>query len=303
MDNFSEIRLLGKLAKGKGIVQDILLRLSPSIDPHTHKYITTGILDSKFGFPIVTGQAEEALAQVMAIPSLNLVGLHFHLGSSIFEVKPYQEAIEVVLRFAATMKEKYHFELKELSPGGGFAIQYVLNTPPPSTADYAEAITTVLLSQCKKLGIAIPRLIIEPGRAIVGQAGVALYTVGARKEIPKVRHYIFVDGGMGDNIRPALYGSQYEALIANKAEEAETEQVTVAGKFCESGDILIKDIYLPKVEEGDILAVPTCGAYCLPMASNYNASLKPAVVLVNKGQARLIRRRETYQDLLRCDLF
>ena len=303
VDNFSEICLLGKLAKEKGIVQDILLRLSPGIDPHTHKYVTTGVLDSKFGFPVLTGQAEEALAQVMAIPSLNLMGLHFHLGSSIFEVRPYQEAIEVVLHFAAAMKEKYDFELKEFSPGGGFAIQYVLDTPPPSTADYAEAITTVLLNQCKKLEIAIPRFIIEPGRAIVGQAGVALYTVGARKEIPKVRNYIFVDGGIGDNIRPALYGSRYEALVADKAREEETELVTIAGRFCESSDILIKDIYLPKVEEGNILAVPACGAYCLPMASNYNVSPKPAVVLVNKGQARLIRRRETYQDLLRCDLF
>ena len=303
IDNFHELRLLGKLAEERGKIQDILLRLSPGVDPHTHKYVTTGVLDSKFGFPITTGQAEEALRQAIAISSLNLVGLHFHLGSSIFEVEPYVEAIQIMLGFAAEMKERHNFELKEFSPGGGFAIQYLTGSPAPPTSDYAKAITSTILDQSKKLKLTPPRLIIEPGRAIVGQAGVALYRIGATKEVPGVRKYVFVDGGMGDNIRPALYGSRYEALIANKVDEAETEQVTVAGKFCESGDILIKDVYLPQVEEGDILAIPTCGAYSIPMASNYNASLKPAIVLVNEGQPRLIRRRETHQDLVRCDLF
>lgn len=303
VDNFHELNLLSKLSKEKGTIQNILLRLSPGIDPHTHKYTTTGILDSKFGFPITTGQAEEAVVQAISNPSLNLVGLHFHLGSPIFEVEPYRKALEIVLRFAAEMKEKHGFKLKELSPGGGFAIQYVLDSPAPSTTDYAEAITSTLIDQSRKLNLNRPRLIIEPGRAIVGQAGVAIYRVGAAKYIPGIRKYIFVDGGIGDNIRPALYGSRYEALVANKAGEGEAEQVTVAGKFCESGDILIKDISLPRVEEGDILAVPASGAYSLPMSSNYNASLKPAIVLVKEGQAHLIRRRETYDDLIRCDLF
>lgn len=302
VDNFYELNLLIKLTKEKRVDQNILLRLSPGVDPHTHRYTTTGILDSKFGFPIATGQAEEAIVKIMTDPNLNLLGLHFHLGSPVFEIKPYQEAIDIVLRFASAMKEKHGFELKEFSPGGGFAIQYVLDSPAPSTIDYAEAITSSLLRQSEKLKLAPPKLIVEPGRAIVGQAGVALYRVGAAKDIPRIRKYIFVDGGMGDNIRPALYGSKYEALIANKAGEEEIEQVTVAGKFCESGDILIKDIYLPRVEENDILAMPACGAYSLPMASNYNASLKPAVVLVREGQAYLIQRRETYADLIRCDL-
>ncbi len=302
VDNFYELRLLGRLAEERGKVQDILLRLSPGVDPHTHKYITTGVLDSKFGFPISTGQAEEALTKALVTPSLNLVGLHFHLGSSISEVKPYVEAIEILLRFAAEMKERHAFELKEFSPGGGFAIQYVLGSLTPSTRDYAEAITSALLDHSRELRLSPPRLIIEPGRGIVGQAGIALYGIGGAKEIPGIRKYIFVDGGMGDNLRPALYGSKYEALVANKAGETETEQVSVAGKFCESGDILIKDVYLPRVEDGDILAVPACGAYSLPLASNYNASLKPAIVLVREGQAHLIRRRETYEDLIRCDL-
>lgn len=303
IDNFLELKLLSEICKEKRTAQNILLRLSPGVDPHTHSYTTTGILDSKFGFPVITGQAEEAVGKAMADPGLNLVGLHSHLGSPIFEMEPYQKAIEIVLRFAAEMKENYGFELKEFSPGGGFAIQYLLDSPAPSVSDYAEAITSTLLEQSQVSKIIPPRLIVEPGRAIVGQAGVALYKFGATKEIPGIRKYVFIDGGMGDNIRPALYGSKYEALVANKAGIGEAEQVTVAGKFCESGDILIRDISLPKVEEGDILAVPDCGAYALSMASNYNASLKPAIVLVNDGQARLIRRRETYQDLIRCDLF
>ena len=303
VDNFHELNLLSKLGKDKRTTPNILLRLSPNIDPHTHRHTTTGILDSKFGFPIITGQAEEAIIKAMVDSSLNLLGLHFHLGSPIFELEHYREAIEIVLSFAAEMKEKHGFNLKEFSPGGGYAIQYVLDSPAPSTFDYAEAITSTLIDQSRNLDLDFPRLIIESGRAIVGQAGVALYRIGAAKDIPGTRKYIFIDGGMGDNIRPALYGSRYEALVANKAIEEEKEQVTVAGKFCESGDILIRDISLPIVEDGDILAVPSCGAYSLPMASNYNASLKPAIVLVKEGQARLIRRRETHKDLIRCDLF
>ena len=303
VDNLRELSLLGSLAEERGKVQDILLRLSPGVDPHTHGHTTTGVLDSKFGFPIITGQAEEALTKALASPSLNLIGLHFHLGSPIFETQPYVEATEILLRFAAEMRKKHGFELRELDIGGGFAIQYLLDSPPPPIGSYAEAITSTLLSYTSQLKLAAPRLIIEPGRGIVGQAGVALYRIGGSKDIPGIRKYVFIDGGMGDNIRPPLYGARYEALIANRVGEAETEKVTIAGKFCESGDILIKDIYLPGVREDDILAVPACGAYCLSMASNYNACLKPAIVLVKEGRAQLIRRRETYNDLMRCDLF
>lgn len=303
VDNFHELDQLSKLTREKRIIQNILLRLSPGVDPHSHRYTTTGILDSKFGFPIITGQAEQAVVQAMDTPSLNLVGLHSHLGSPIFELEPYKSAIDIVLHFAVAMREKHGFELKEFSPGGGFAIQYVMDSPSPSTPDYAEAITSSLLDQSKNLNLSPPKLIVEPGRAIVGQAGVALYSIGASKEIPGIRKYIFVDGGMGDNIRPALYGSKYEALLANKAGEEEAEQVTVAGKFCESGDILIKDIYLPRVEWGDILAVPACGAYSLPLESNYNCCLKPAIIFVKEGQAKLIRQRQTYKDLIRYDIF
>jgi diaminopimelate decarboxylase len=297
VDNFDELSLLGKLAQKRGGVVDILLRLSPDIDPHTHRYIATGMLDSKFGFPIVTG--EEAVAQAIDNPHFNLLGFHFHIGSLIFELEPYTKAIEIVIQFAARL---INFQLKELDIGGGFAVQYTLDTPPPMASDYARAIATALVEQCRRARMLLPQLVIEPGRAIIAQSGVALYQVGATKDIPGIRRYVFVDGGIGDNIRPALYGSRYEALSANKADEPNSEKVTIAGKFCESGDILVKDIQLPRLEAGDLIAIPDCGAYSLPMSSNYNISLRPAVVLVKDGQARLIRRRETYQDILKIEV-
>jgi diaminopimelate decarboxylase len=302
VDNFHELSLLDALAREVGVTQNILLRLSPGVDPHAHAYTTTGIIDSKFGFPLTTGQAEMALTEAVSAPNLNLLGFHFHLGSPVAEVESYQEAIDIVLDFAGAMKERHGFELQEFNPGGGFAIPYTLDSPTPSISDYAESIVSRLRDKSPILGLPLPRLVVEPGRGITGQAGVALYQVGAMKDIPGIRRYVSVDGGMADNLRPALYGASYHALAANKAEERATERVTLAGKFCESGDILIRDIDLPPVSAGDIIAVPTCGAYCLSMASNYNASLKPGIVLLKDGQARLIRRRQTYQDLMSHDI-
>ena len=300
VDNLHELVMLSGIAGEQGCVADILLRLTPGIDPHTHRYISTGIVDSKFGIPLA--DVDEAVARVMADPNLDLVGLHFHLGSLIFEAEPYEHGVELVLGLAAEMKRKCGFELRELNIGGGFAIQYTLDSPAPPISAYARAITSELISKCRELGLDLPRLVIEPGRAIVGQAGVALYRVGVVKDIPGVRRYVSVDGGMADNIRPALYGARYEAVAANKMLEKEAEKVTIAGKFCESGDILAAGVGLPAVSDGDIVAIPGCGAYCLAMASNYNASFKPAVVMVNGGEARLIRRRETLDDILRCDI-
>jgi len=300
VDNWHELEMLDEMATKQGYKPDILLRLSPGVDPHTHRFVATGIIDSKFGFPLISG--EEVVAKAMSMPSLNLVGLHFHLGSLIFEVEPYQEAIGAILDLAAEMRQKYGFTLEELNIGGGFAIQYGLDFPAPPIAAYAEVIASKVNSKCQELKLALPHLTIEPGRAIVGQAGVALYTVGAIKDIPGVRCYVSVDGGMADNIRPALYEARYDAIVANKMGVKEAREFTIAGKFCESGDILIKDISLPPVAAGDVIAIPDSGAYCLSMASNYNASFKPAIVLVNEGKARLIRRRETLDDLTRCDL-
>jgi len=298
VDNFHELGMLAGLAE-EGYTPSILLRLSPAVDPHTHKYMATGIIDTKFGFPLAS--AEKAVAEAISARHLKLVGLHFHIGSLIFETEPYREAIRVVLDFAAEMKAKHGLELGELGVGGGFAIQYTVDLPAPPVAAYAAAIVDSVVARCRGAGLAPPRLVIEPGRAIVGQAGVALYTAGAVKDIPGVRRYISVDGGMADNIRPALYGSKYEALVANRVLEPGSDRVTIAGRFCESGDILVRDVDLPPVSAGDIIAIPDCGAYCIPMASNYNASLKPAIVIVSDGKARLIRRRETLEDLVRSD--
>ena len=205
VDNFYELELLDKLAGERGISQDILLRLTPGVDPHTHQYTTTGTIESKFGFPLATGQAEEAVKQALSASSLNLLGLHFHLGSPVPEVQPYELAMELVLRFVREMSRKFDFELSEFGIGGGFAVPYTLDSEVPTIADYARAVTGKLNSFISELGLSRPRLIIEPGRAIVGQAGVALYKVGAIKEIPGIKKYVCVDGGISDNIRPALY--------------------------------------------------------------------------------------------------
>jgi len=302
VDNFYELELLNGLAEKRGIDQNILLRLTPGVDPHTHQYTTTGTIESKFGFPLATGQAEEAVGQASSASNLNLVGLHFHLGSPVPDVQPYDLAIEIVLRFARRMSQNFSFDLSEFDIGGGFAIPYTLDSVVPTIADYARAATGKLGSLMSELGLSRPRLIVEPGRAIVGQAGVALYKVGAIKEILGIKKYVSVDGGISDNIRPALYGAKYEALVANKALESERNMVTIAGKLCESGDILVQDVNLAMVGPCDIIAIPVCGAYSIPMSSNYNAMPRPAIAMVKEGRAHLIRRRETYQDLMSRDV-
>ena len=310
IDNFHEIHLLNGIAEGRartggrtaGARQRVLLRLSPGIDPHTHVYTTTGTTDNKFGVPLQT-QGEAAVRKLMAAPALDLTGLHVHLGSPIFEREPFARAVDVVFQFAARMKRDHGFEMQEFSPGGGFAVDYTLDQHAPSPDDYAETIVPAIRAACKKHDLLEPHIFIEPGRSIVARAGVALYTVGSSKDVPNVRRYVSVDGGMADNIRPPMYDSQYAGIVANKPLDERRETVTVAGKYCESGDILLKDAELPPLEPGDLLALPASGAYNLPMASNYNAGLRPPVVLVRDGEAKLMRRRETYENLTRADLW
>jgi len=302
VDNFYELELLDRLAREKGISQNILLRITPGVDPHTHQHTTTGTIESKFGFPLATGQTEEAVNRALSASNLDLLGFHFHLGSPVSEIQPYELAMELVLRFAQEMGKKFGFSLGEFDIGGGFAIPYTLDSEVPTIADYARALTGKLNGLISGLGLSQPLLIIEPGRAIVGQAGVALYKVGAVKEIPGIKKYVCVDGGISDNIRPALYGAKYEALVANKALEAGNEVVTIAGKLCQSGDILVRDVNLVSVHPGDIMAIPVCGAYSIPMSSNYNAMPRPAIAMIKEGRGRLIRRRETYQDMMNLDL-
>ena len=301
VDSFHELDLLQQICAQAGKNQDILVRVSPGIDPHTHAYTTTGIIDSKFGFSIQTGDAERAILQAIAAPNLNLRGLHFHLGSPIFELEPYQAATDLVLRFAAGLREQ-GLNLQEFSPGGGFAIAYTRNDQPPAPDDYAEAIVSTLTATCAELGMDQPSLVIEPGRSIIGPAGVALYRIGAIKDIPGIRTYVSVDGGMGDNIRPALYQASYEVLSANRPAAEPDATVTIAGKYCESGDVLATDILLPSPAAGDVIAIPAAGAYCPSMASNYNLNPRPPIILVQDGASRLIRRRESYADLMHCDL-
>jgi diaminopimelate decarboxylase len=302
VDNFRDLLLVNDAAASLGHRQEVLLRVAPGVDPHTHAYVSTGAVDSKFGLPLVGGRAEEALVQALASPALDVMGLHYHLGSQIAEIEPYQRAAEVVLEFAARMKERHGQELREYSVGGGIAVPYTRDAETPTVAAYADTIVGALQEGCRSHGLPPPRLTVEPGRAIVARAGVALYTVGATKEVPGVRTYVAVDGGMADNIRPALYGARYEALAASRMLDAAQDKVTVAGRYCESGDVLVREAALPRLWAGDILAVPVSGAYCLAMASNYNWALRPAVIMVKDGHARLIRRRETYGDLLSCEV-
>ena len=303
IDNFYELELVDRLARTAGIVQPIILRLSPGVDAHTHAKTTTGTLDTKFGLPISTGAAEQAVADAQRMTGVMLFGLHSHLGSPLFDIEPYDESNRVVLAFAAAMVRRYGLQLREFSPGGGFASQYVRERPAPDINVYAEAIVSSFKQRCAENGLPLPHLFVEPGRSLVARAGVALYTVGARKHVEGLRTWVSVDGGMADNIRPAIYDAKYEAVVVNRADDAPAETVTIAGKYCESGDVLVRDARLPPTQPGDVIALPASGAYCLSMASNYNMALKPAVVAVNGGVARLVRRRETYADLLATDMW
>ncbi|MQF82802.1 diaminopimelate decarboxylase [SAR202 cluster bacterium AD-802-E10_MRT_200m] len=302
VDNLLEIHLLQELASTLGKTQSILLRVTPGIDPHTHTKTTTGIVDSKFGLNLSNGQAAEAIRQAVACPSLHLRGLHFHLGSPIFELDPYVEAMKVVLEFAASQREA-GLNLEEISPGGGFAISYLQNRIAPTPSKYASAIVSSLKEGCAYHQLPLPRLTVEPGRSIIGQSGITLYTVGNIKDIPGIRTYASVDGGMGDNIRPALYEAEYEAVLATNMAKPALKHYTIAGKFCESGDILINDIKLPELISGDLIAIPATGAYSPSMSSNYNQNPRPPIILVKDNESRVIRRRETFEDLIRPDIW
>lgn len=301
VDNFDEIEMLAGATEGREEPVTVLLRVNPGVDVHTHKKISTGIADSKFGLPIADGQAARAVAQLATSPGFHLAGYHAHIGSQLFEPDAYVDAIDEMIQFAAEMRAAHGVEMEQLSPGGGFGIAYLDTDDPPAMTQWAETLARAVSEGCERHGLPLPIVTVEPGRSIVGRAGVAFYEVGTRKEIPGVRTYVSVDGGMADNIRPTLYEAVYTAGLANREGDGDTEEVTIAGKYCESGDILIEGITLPVLRRGDLLAIPAAGAYSLAMASNYNVSRRPAVVLVADGQARVIRKRETYEDLLRLD--
>lgn len=298
VDNLDELKMLNELAALFKKKADILLRITPGIEAHTHEFIKTGQIDSKFGFALPTGQAIEGVKAALACDNINLRGFHCHIGSQIFEMEPYRYACQVMMNFIYDVKKSFHYEAEELNLGGGFGIYYHEGDSPSQVKTYAEVIMTAVKEHARALSLALPKVIVEPGRSIIGPAGTTLYTVGSIKDIPGVRKYVAVDGGMADNIRPALYDAKYEAMVANKAILSGEEVVSITGKCCESGDMLIWNINLPRVSSGDILAISCTGAYSYSMASNYNSLGKPAVVLVQNGKADLIIRRQTYQDII-----
>ncbi len=299
VDNFTEAKNLDKVAKEKNVTVNILLRITPGIECHTHEYIQTGNIDSKFGFDLL--QVEEIVSLVVNdYKNLNLVGLHAHLGSQIFETQVYHDAVEVMMREAKLIKDKFGLNLDTFNIGGGAGIKYVESDEPISIYKIADVVKNSFDENCKKYGIEKPHLYIEPGRCIVGTAGMTVYTVGSYKNVPNGRKYVAVDGGMADNIRPALYEAAYTAEKVSDI-DVEKETVTLAGRYCESGDILIKNVELPKLQEGDLVCLYDTGAYCYSMSSNYNRTLKPAVVLVKDGTAEIMVKRQTFEELVEDD--
>lgn len=302
VDNFLEMNILNELAQELNQKVNILLRVTPGIEAHTHEYIQTGQIDSKFGFTVPDGTADRALDLALTYPFLIVKGIHAHIGSQIFELDSFRHEVRIMIGFMADYHLRTGFLLQELNLGGGFGIYYTSGDAPAQIAEYAKTIELALEDTCQENKFPRPKIIVEPGRSIVGTAGTTLYTVGSVKEIPGIRKYIAVDGGMADNPRPALYQARYEAVLANRANEKAVESVSIAGKCCESGDMLIRDIDLPKVKSGDLLAIFCTGAYNYSMSSNYNRLTRPEVVLVQAGHADVIVRRETYVDLLRNDV-
>lgn len=299
VDNFTEAKNLDKVAKEKNVTVNILLRITPGIECHTHEYIQTGNIDSKFGFDL--SQVDDIVSLVVNdYKNLNLVGLHAHLGSQIFETQVYHDAVEVMMREAKLIKDKFGLNLDTFNIGGGAGIKYVESDEPISIYKIADVVKNSFDENCKKYGIEKPHLYIEPGRCIVGTAGMTVYTVGSYKNVPNGRKYVAVDGGMADNIRPALYEAAYTAEKVSDI-DVEKETVTLAGRYCESGDILIKNVELPKLQEGDLVCLYDTGAYCYSMSSNYNRTLKPAVVLVKDGAAEIMVKRQTFEELVEDD--
>lgn len=302
VDNLSELHRLERIASEKNAEPHIMFRIKPGIDAHTHDFVKTGQIDSKFGFALETGEAFEAVKEAISCKNIKLVGLHCHIGSQIFDIAPFEEAARVMLGLIAEIKNKLGFEVQGLNLGGGFGIKYLNEHDPVPFETYIERVSQVVKEECIKLNIAQPFIYIEPGRSIAAPAGVTLYTVGARKEIPNIRTYVSIDGGMCDNPRYALYKSEYEAIVANKAGEERSERVTIAGKCCESGDLIGENMPLQHAESGDIIAVCATGAYNYSMSSNYNRISKPAVVFVNNGESRIAVKRETLDDIIRNDV-
>lgn len=302
VDNIYELEKLNEIAAQHGIIQDIMFRIKPGVDAHTHSYIQTGQIDSKFGVALENGEAFEICEKAVQMSNVKLTGLHCHIGSQIFDIEPFCKAAEVMMSFIGELKTKLNIEIDKLNLGGGYGIMYTEKDDPVPYDDYIKHVSEVVKKSASEQGVKLPFILMEPGRSIVAPAGITLYTVGGIKDIKNVRKYVSVDGGMGDNPRYIMYESEYSAVIANNANAPKTEKVTIAGKCCESGDLLLKDAMMPQINVGDTLAVLATGAYNYSMASNYNRIPRPAVVAVSNGKAKLVVKRESYEDLIRNDL-
>ncbi len=303
VDNLTELSLLNELALCENKTVDILFRIKPGIDAHTHSFVMTGQIDSKFGVALETGEAFDIIKTASKMQGVNVVGIHCHIGSQIFDLKPFEKAADVMMAFMAEIKNELKIELSELNLGGGFGISYTENDTPIEYDKYMEAVSEIVKVSALKHDLKLPRILMEPGRSIVASAGTTLYTIGSVKEIPNIRKYVAVDGGMADNPRYILYQSEYDFQVANKAGDDKTETVTIAGRCCESGDLLGENVKLQKAEAGDILAVLATGAYNYSMASHYNRLPNPAVIMIKDGKERVVIKRESYDDLIKNDLF
>lgn len=302
VDNLTELRTIEKMANELGKKPGVMIRIKPGIDAHTHNFIRTGQIDSKFGFALETGEAFEAVREVLEQKNVTLKGVHCHIGSQIFEIEPFKAAAEVMLGFIAKVKNELSYEIKELNLGGGFGIRYLKDDDAKLYKTFMEQVSVTVKETCAGLGLNIPFIMIEPGRSIVGPAGTTLYTVGAVKTIPGIRNYVSVDGGMTDNPRYILYQSEYSVAVANKINKPADYVATVAGRCCESGDLVQENTKIQTPEPGDILAVFCTGAYNYSMASNYNRVPKPPIVMISEGKSKVIVKRETYEDLVKNDI-
>lgn len=302
VDNIYELERLNKIASEAGTKANIMFRVKPGIDAHTHDFVKTGQIDSKFGVALETGEAFDIVKKALALDSINLVGLHCHIGSQIFDIDPFVSAAEVMIGLIEKIKIELSYEVKELNLGGGFGIKYTDEDTPVEYDKYMEKVSVRVKELCAEKNLKLPFILIEPGRSLVAPAGITLYTLGCIKEIPDIRTYISVDGGMCDNPRYALYKSKYDVVVANRAAEPKTEVVTIAGKCCESGDLIGEGMNIQKAEAGDIIAVLATGAYNYSMSSNYNRIPKPAVVMLRNGESRVVVKRETLADVIRNDL-
>jgi diaminopimelate decarboxylase len=302
VDNMEELDLLESICRQKGKKQDIMFRIKPGVEAHTHNFVKTGQIDSKFGLAIENGEAAFAVEKVISLSNINLIGMHCHIGSQIFEIAPFELAAKVMIDFMADMRDRYGVKLSTLNLGGGFGIKYIPGNDPVEYDKYMQKVSVTVKETCSKRNMELPFILIEPGRSIVAESGITLYTVGSVKDIPGVRTYVSVDGGMTDNPRYALYQAEYDAVIANKASLPKTKNVTIAGRCCESGDLIQENIAMQETRAGDILAVFATGAYNYSMASNYNRVPRPAAVMITDEKPRVFIRRETYEDIVSCDI-